>query len=354
MQFTCPRCECLYASDQADGLCPRCLANMAVHPTGRREPGSPLEVGRTFHGMLVQALIATGGMGVVYRARKPGSDADVALKILPPSLGLEAEFRERFDREARALAGLAHPNIVRLHDFGIADDLMFLVMEFVEGRSLRQLLRDGKVTPARALTIIRELCAALEYAHHERVIHRDVKPDNILLDSSGRVKLSDFGLAKRIDPEASRLTQTNFAVGTPHYMAPEQLENPIAIDHRVDIYSTGVVLYEMLTRELPIGRFPLPSTKAAIDPALDTIICRCLEKDPDLRYASVRELRGALSSVAGAAPEQAEATTPPRPKISSNLEVACPCGWSFFVPAGRRGNVHCPSCGDRISVTQPT
>ena len=331
---------------------------MAVHPTNPRpeppEPRSPLEIGQTFHGLKVESLVALGGMGVVYRARAPGAGRDLALKILPPALAAEEEFRLRFDREARALAGLSHPNIVRLHDYGVEKGLMFLVMEFVEGVSLRQLLRERKISPPQALAIALELCKALEFAHKERVIHRDIKPDNVLVDRAGRVKLTDFGLALRIDTDTGRVTQTNYAVGTPLYMAPEQLERPEEIDHRVDIYSLGVVIYEMLTRELPIGRFPAPSSRVSLDPAFDEIICRCLEKDPDSRYPSVAELRKALLAIPGA---PAPATVPvpvPRPRISSNLEIQCGCGWKFFVPAGAVAGVHCPSCGERVSIEART
>jgi hypothetical protein len=327
---------------------------MAVHPTDPRDPGSPLEEGQTFHGLKIKALVAQGGMGVVYRARAPGSDRDVALKILPPALAAEEEFRLRFDREARALAGLSHPQIVCLHDYGVEHHLMFLVMEFVEGQSLRQVLRERKVAPSRAVAILMELCKALEFAHKERVIHRDVKPENILIDPSGHVKLTDFGLAIRMDAESARVTQTNFAVGTPHYMAPEQLERPAEVDHRADIYSLGVVLYEMLTQELPIGRFPVPSSRAAIDPAFDALVCRCLEKDPDSRYPSVADLRGALSAVPGAPRSAGPPPLPARPKISSNLELRCPCGWQFFIPAGAFAAVHCPSCGERVALEART
>ena len=318
-------------------------------PAGPQEPGSPLEAGQIFHGLQIVGLVALGGMGVVYRARKPGTDRDVALKILPPALAAEEEFRLRFDREARALAGLSHPNIVRLHDYGVEGKLMFLVMEFVEGVSLRQHLREGTLSPARALAVCLELCQALEFAHAERVIHRDVKPDNVLIDETGRIKLTDFGLAIRIDAESARVTQTNYAVGTPHYMAPEQLERPDEIDLRVDIYSLGVVLYEMLTRELPIGRFPLPSSRASVGPALDEIICRCLEKDPGARFQTVADLRAALQGIAGSPRLREPSVPPPRPRITSNLEIRCACGCQFFVPAGAVAGVHCPSCGERVS-----
>jgi tRNA A-37 threonylcarbamoyl transferase component Bud32 len=333
---------------------------MAMKPTDTPINEVPIEPGETFHGLLVQKLVARGGMGVVYRARQPKTGRDVALKILPRSLALEEEFRLRFDREARALAGLSHPNIVNLIDYGVDGDLMFLVMEFVEGVSLRQALRDKTLTPARSLKIALDLCEALQFAHREGVIHRDVKPENVLVDRDGRVKLTDFGLAKRVDTDSTQLTQTNLVVGTPHYMAPEQLEQPKGIDHRVDIYSLGVLIYEMLARELPIGRFPAPSQKAGVDPRLDEIIYRCLEKDPDRRYGTIAELKAALAAVAGTArtghvPDGASTLPAPTPaRGSGNLEVVCPCGSTFRVPAAARGLVHCPSCGEPVTLKLPT
>src|SRR6185295_804472 len=351
---------CTYAADQAGGLCPRCLAAMAVKMSDTPVDEVPVEPGETFHGLHVQKLVARGGMGIVYRARQPVSNRDVALKILPRSLAVEEEFRLRFDREARALAGLSHPNIVNLYDYGIDGDLMFLVMEFVEGVSLRQCLREKKLAPERALKIALDLCEALEFAHREGIIHRDIKPENVLVDRTGRIKLTDFGLAKRVDTDSTQLTQTNLAVGTPHYMAPEQLEHPKDIDQRVDIYSLGVLLYEMLTRELPIGRFPPPSSKEGVDERLDGIVYRCLEKDPGRRFATVAELKAALASAAGRSHEVGisglpeDRPTPPRPRVASNHPVTCACGWEFYVPAAARGVVHCPSCGDPVRLTVPT
>jgi serine/threonine protein kinase len=359
MQLKCSSCGNDYAADQAGGLCPRCLAAMAGRMSDTPVDEVPIEPGETFHGLLVQKLVARGGMGVIYRARKAGATRDVALKILPRSLATEEEFRLRFDREARALAGLNHANIVNLLDYGVEGDLMFLVMEFVEGVSLRHILREKRITQDRAVKIALDLCEALEFAHKEGIVHRDVKPENILIDPSGRVKLTDFGLAKRVDPESTQLTQTHFAVGTPHYMAPEQLEQPKEIDHRVDIYSLGVVLYEMLTRELPIGRFPAPSSKEEVDERFDDIVYRCLDKDPARRYPNIAQLKSAIRSATGksyeAPVEMAEdRPTPARPKIASNISITCPCGWEFFVPTAARGTVHCPSCGDPIRLSQPT
>ena len=359
MQLKCAKCGCDYAADQAGGLCPRCLAAMAGHMSDTPVEEVPIEPGETFHGLMVQKLVARGGMGVIYRARKSGSNRDVALKILPRSLATEEEFRLRFDREARALAGLNHPNIVNLFDYGVEGDLMFLVMEFVEGVSLRHILREKRIMPDRAVKIALDICEALEFAHKEGIVHRDVKPENVLIDPSGRIKLTDFGLAKRVDTESTQLTQTHFAVGTPHYMAPEQLESPKDIDHRVDIYSLGVVLYEMLTRELPIGRFPAPSSKEGVDERFDDVVYRCLDKDPARRYQNVGQLKSAIRSATGKSYEAPiegleDRPTPARPKIASNLSITCPCGWEFFVPTAARGTVHCPSCGDPIRLSAPT
>lgn len=356
MQVLCPSCEGLYSDEQAAGLCPRCLAAVAALPS---EPGSdeiPFEKGDTFHGLKIEHLVARGGMGVVYRAREPVFGKPVALKVLSQSLAAEAEFRQRFDHEARALAGLSHPNIVNLYDFGIDEDLMFLVMEFVEGVSLRQYLKENTLPPDRAIKIALQLCEALHFAHREGVIHRDLKPENVLVDRSGRVKLADFGLAKRLDGDATQLTQTDQAMGTPHYMAPEQLERPRAIDHRVDIYSMGVLLYEMLTRELPLGRFPPPSSKKGVDERLDDIVYRCLDKDPDRRYPTIVQLKNALLSAIERSAEdpirllQEDRAPVPRQQVKNAFQVTCRCGWAFLVPVAARRQVHCPSCGEPVAL----
>jgi hypothetical protein len=176
-------------------------------------------------------------------------------------------------------------------------------MEFVPGADLRQLLRAGPVPPPQVLAIALQVCDALEYAHGESVIHRDIKPENLLLDPKGRVKVADFGLAKLVGPTAApySLTGSHQVMGTPHYMAPEQWERPQAVDHRADIYALGVVLYELLTAELPLGRFAPPSAKAPVDPRLDAIILQALEKDPARRPPDVRAIRSVLESVAGPA-----------------------------------------------------
>ncbi len=167
-------------------------------------------------------------MGAVYQARQPMLDRFIALKVLPPAVAGDPGFAERFNREARALARLNHPNIVAVYDFGKAGSLHYLLMEFVDGTNLREVERAGKLSPEQALTIVPKICEALQYAHDQGVVHRDIKPENILLDKSGRVKIADFGIAKMAGQGETdvSLTGVKDVVGTPHYMAPEQIENP--------------------------------------------------------------------------------------------------------------------------------
>src|SRR5206468_10050292 len=158
-----------------------------------------------------------------------------------------------------------------IHDFGHAGSYYYFMMEFVDGVNLRQALRAKQLRPAQALEVVPQICDALQYAHEEGIIHRDIKPENILLDRKGRVKIADFGLAKLLGRDTGDFTLTGSrqVMGTLYYMAPEQVERPLEVDHRADIYSLGVVFYEMLTGQLPVGRFPMPSEKAGTNPSLD-------------------------------------------------------------------------------------
>ncbi len=294
----CQTCGGMYEGE----LCPRCVAQFAQRPTDATSPTGPeempLKVGETFRGLEVVGLLGRGGMGVVYKARQPALDRMVALKILTKKMALDPDFQGRFIREAKALASLSHPNIVGVYDFGAENGLFFFAMEFVDGVSLRQVVRDRKLTSDQALKLVPQLCDALEYAHGEGVVHRDIKPENILLDRKGRVKIADFGLAKITGQDiAVQLTQTNMVMGTPHYMAPEQIENPKSVDHRADIYSMGVVFYEMLTGELPIGRFEPPSKKVAVDVRIDDVVLRTLEKEPARRYQHASEVKQDVTRV---------------------------------------------------------
>ena len=313
----CPRCGKSTANGELADLCPACLLAQGLETdTGAArpsfEPPSIERIARLFPQLGSLRLLGAGGMGAVYQARQPTLDRCVALKVVPAATGPENAFQERFYREARALARLNHPNIVTVHEFGQVEDLHYFIMEFVDGTNLRQLEKAGRLSPREALQIIPQICDALQYAHDEGVVHRDIKPENLLIDRKGRVKIADFGLAKILDPSADaaavRLTIEGQVMGTPHYMAPEQLERPLAVDHRADIYSLGVVLYEMLTGDLPLGKFAPPSRKVAMDVRLDEVVLRALENDPARRYQHVGEVKTRLQSITETSPPEGSTT----------------------------------------------
>jgi tRNA A-37 threonylcarbamoyl transferase component Bud32 len=268
-------------------------------------PPTPAELAGRFPEMEILALVGRGGMGMVYKARQKRLERLVALKILLPHIARDEAFAERFAREARALAMLSHPNVVAVYDFGQAvggeEPLYYFVMEYVDGPTLGEVLESGKLAPAEALAIVPQICEALQYAHDHGVVHRDIKPANMLIDRQGRVKIADFGLAKLVGqtPHDFSLTGTGQVMGTPHYMAPEQMEHPQTVDHRADIYSLGVVFYQMLTGELPLGRFAPPSKRVAVDVRLDDVVLRTLEREPELRYQQARQVKTEVETIAG-------------------------------------------------------
>jgi len=245
---------------------------------------------------IFDALIGQGGMGAVYRGRQLKLDRAVAIKILHRQHGTDYSYAERFRREAQSLAQMNHPNIVSVYDFGVVGDYLYYVMEHIEGTDLHHLLSTQQIVEARALEIIPALCDALTYAHSKGLVHRDIKPANVLISSDGRVKLADFGLAKRLDKSSTILTLSNMAMGTPDYAAPEQYDTRAVIDHRADIYALGVVFYQMLTGTVPRGAWQPPSVLAGTDPRLDTVIVRALLPDRNQRYASAAEFKQALIS----------------------------------------------------------
>jgi tRNA A-37 threonylcarbamoyl transferase component Bud32 len=270
-------------------------------PPGGFVPPEPAELNQKLPGLEIIELLGQGGMGAVYKARQKQLDRIVALKILPPEVGKDPAFAERFAREARSLARLNHPHIVTVYEFGQSDDdLYYFIMEFVDGTDLRHVIRAGELAAKEALTIVPQVCEALQYAHEEGIVHRDIKPENILLDRRGRVKIGDFGLAKLLDRPATAytLTQPQQRMGTPHYMAPEQIEGAHQVDHRADIYSLGVVFYEMLTGKLPIGRFDPPSQKVHVDVRLDSVVLRSLEHEPERRYQHASEIKTDVELIA--------------------------------------------------------
>ncbi len=315
----CPRCNGPVPSGSTGDICPRCAAALlqatqtefSGGPEAKRlfNPPSVAELAPAFPQLEILELLGCGGMGAVYRARQKELDRIVALKILPPGIGNDPAFAERFAREAKALAKLNHPGIVTIHDFGRADGLYYFLMEFVDGVTLRRLLESGRASPREALAIVPQICDALQYAHDQGIVHRDIKPENILLDLAGRVKVADFGLAKLVgtadepaprpgsSPSSSTLTDAGKVMGTPAYMAPEQAEHPAEVDHRADIYALGVVLYQMLTGQLPPKPLQPPSRKVRIDVRLDEVVLHALETQPERRYQQASQVRTALETI---------------------------------------------------------
>ena len=264
----------------------------------RFAPHTPAEVNARIPDLESIELLGHGGMGVVYKVRQPLLDRLVAVKVLRPDFQTDDDFQERFLREARTLAKLRHPYIVTVYDIGKSDQIYYLVMEFVEGASLRQLLADGSITERDTLEFVPQIAEALQHAHETGVVHRDIKPENVLIDPRGRVRLLDFGLATLFGPQAPRSPDADRVAGTLGYMAPEQITMPASVDHRADIYSTGVVFYEMLAGELPkADRLP-PSRKAASDPRLDPIIFHAIEHERERRYQEARLMQSEITAVA--------------------------------------------------------
>jgi tRNA A-37 threonylcarbamoyl transferase component Bud32 len=347
----CPQCGAPLPPDSPQGVCPKCVLGVGLAAESRAGQGSqgasagsvgettphspkapsfvpptPAELAPLFPQLEIIELLGQGGMGAVYKARQPRLDRLVALKILPPQSALDPNFAERFAREARALARLSHPQIVAMYDFGDVNGLYYFLMEYVDGADLRQLIRSRSLAPEQALAIVPQICDALQYAHDEGVVHRDIKPENVLVDRRGRVKIADFGLAKLLGASTAdiTLTRTQQVMGTPNYMAPEQIEHPQQVDHRADIYSLGVVFYEMLTGELPMGRFDPPSEKVAVDVRLDDVVLRALQKEPQRRYQHASEFKTDVNSIAsGTAPAAAPVPTPAaQPAFDPKLRAA--------------------------------
>jgi len=308
-----------------------------VEPSKTRKALTPEELAPYFPNLEILEYLGRGGMGVVYQARQKTLNRLVALKLLAPERVDHAKFAERFTREAQALAALNHPSIVTIYDFGQAGGFYFLLMEFVDGLNLRQLLRTRKFTPEEALAIVPQLCDALQFAHDREIVHRDIKPENLLLDKTGRIKVADFGIAKMLGPANGKgdgdesmppENATQSAAGTPGYSAPEQTTDPQRVDNRADIYSLGVVFYEMLTGELPGKPIDPPSKKVRIDVRLDEVVLHALEQKPELRYQQVSEVKTMVETILKT--EAAEAakieTGPKRGTATANPQTASRTG----------------------------
>ena len=332
----CPNCQTAIPAGAPGGFCPACVLRGAEESAPVTAQGGPSleEVRAAFPQLEIEGLIGQGGMGSVYKARQPSLDRIVALKILSPALSRDPAFAERFAREARVLGRLSHPNIVTVYEHGQSGGFYYLLMEYVDGVNLRQAMQAGRFTPEQALAVVPGICDALQAAHAEGIWHRDIKPENILLDARGGVKIADFGIARLAgDPQqAFTLTMTGARLGSAAYMAPEQHEKPHDVDHRADIYSLGVVIYEMLTGELPLGRFKAPSTKAAVDARIDEIVLRTLEKERELRQQSAAEVKTGVADAASSPP------CPPQEVRRSSMPVtfrlAMTAGFVLLVSSG--------------------
>jgi eukaryotic-like serine/threonine-protein kinase len=253
----------------------------------------------------IESLLGQGGMGAVYKAYDADLGRTVALKLIRPELATNPQAMQRFKQELLLASKISHKNILRIHDLSDFGGVKFITMAFVEGGDLAGLIkREGRLPFDRALTFTRQLCAALEAAHNEDVVHRDLKPQNILIDRSDNLYVSDFGLAKSLEAEATVMTRTGQVLGTPRYMSPEQVET-LDVDHRADIYSLGLIVYEMLTADIPFRgesamqimyqRVNVPAKDPRtifpeVPDYLATIILKCLEKDPAKRYQRAREI----------------------------------------------------------------
>jgi serine/threonine protein kinase len=319
----------------------------------------------------IEGEIGRGGMGVVYRARDERLQRRVAIKVLPPELAFSSEIRQRFTREAQTAARLSHPHIVPIHDVGEGQGIVYFVMGLIEGESLAaRIRRRGRVPPEETRRIMRETADALSAAHALSVIHRDIKPDNILLEGTrGRVVVTDFGIAKALSATSgSTLTSAGMAIGTPSYMSPEQAAGEREIDGRSDLYSLGIVAYQMLAGELPFnaptvaGILMKQITETApllhdrypdVPEDLSLAVARCLEKDPANRWPSAEGLRRSLESrtVAGYRPtglgwkaQSREAPAPTRPSTTRS---------STRQPTERPVPVR-PTAPGRPNVVRPT
>jgi beta-lactam-binding protein with PASTA domain len=293
----------------------------------------------------IVARIASGGMGEVFRAHDPVLDRDVALKVLHNALAQDAGFIERFRREARSAGMLSHPNIVAVHDWGETGDTYFMIMEFIRGPNLRTvLMKNGPLAPAQGVEVASQVLAALEHAHEQGIVHRDVKPENILITRKGVVKVADFGLARAL--AAARVSHAPGTVtGTVQYLSPEQIEGEAA-DARTDLYSVGIVLYELLVGKVPFSgetslaiaykhlreRVPPPSgSNPMVPPSLDRVVLSATERDRERRTSDARTMRAELS--------RAAAELPPAAPLSELVAQVPP---AEEVPADRAATVTIP------------
>lgn len=296
----------------------------------------------------IESLIGTGGMADVYKGHDLKLGRPVAIKVLPPPLARDSGLARRFKQEARAGGQLDHPNIVTIHDVGEEGGILFFVMNYVEGRTLKEMIEEQGALPlSRVVNIIIQVASALDHAHKLGYVHRDIKPSNIIVDDAGHATLTDFGIVRALD--GTRLTTTGATAGTPLYMSPEQCKGE-AIDKRSDVYSLGVVLYEILTGRVPFAAEntpailhahvyePPPSVRnlrGGLPEAVESVVRRSLAKDPGQRYITAGEMARAL-----AAAIQVRGTEPPTVRAEATMARRPPSRWSLWaIPVGVAGIV---------------
>jgi serine/threonine-protein kinase len=331
-----------------------------VEEAATSNPANDDLVGVTFGHCLIEELLGEGGMARVYRARQEHLDRDVAVKVLPLHYAADPAFVERFKLEAKAMAKLSHPNIVTIHDAGEERGRLFIIMEYIAGGNLKDRMRPT-LPLSETTRVIRDVASALSYAHERQIVHRDVKPVNVLVDLDGRILLSDFGIAK-ILATSNVVTRTGAGVGTPEYMSPEQCRG-IQVDPRSDIYALGVMLYEMLTGRTPFEAdsytalahshiyepVPLPSRlNPRISPAVQAVVMKALEKDPANRFQTATDMAQTLEMAAAAqvpvGPGYDRSATAGPGRAPAPALVTCPrCGARN--PAHQR---FCSSCGTQL------
>ncbi|MGD8903872.1 MAG: protein kinase [Anaerolineae bacterium] len=288
-------------------------------------------VGRKLGNYEIVDEIGRGGMAVVYRAYQRSLNRHVAIKVLAPQLSVDQQFVERFQREARAAAGLRHPHVVVIHDVAQEQGIYYIVMEYLEGRSLKELIQEEQsLSPKRATSIVEQVASALDYAHEQGFVHRDIKPANILVGKNDHITLTDFGIAKAAS-ETQHLTRTGMLIGTPEYMSPEQAEGG-TVDHRTDLYALGVVLYQMLTGRAPFHSTtphatlhaviyepppPVRRLRPSLSPAIESVVMRSISKQPASRYQNGSDMVAALQAAQSGQPTVAVAAPPSTPTKDS-------------------------------------
>lgn len=293
------------------------------------QPPTPERLAQLLPQYHIEALIGRGGMGAVYKGTQKALERPVAIKILPPEVDDEdASYTERFKNEAKIMARLEHPAIVPVYDFGeTSEGQLYFVMGFINGTDIHQMIQSqGRLPPEHALAITAHVCDALGYAHQHGIIHRDIKPSNILINMEGQVKVADFGLAKAHDTsQSSGLTKTGLAMGTPDYVAPETLSIGMVPDGRADLYAVGVMLYQMLTGQVPRGAFDLPSKLSGCDPRFDSIVIKAMKYDREDRYPTATDLRRDLDVI----------LTAPRVQSGGQSSAAIPMQTVAQKPTGK-------------------